>query len=78
MQLNTRRKCLDKFATIMAAITGARSFSLSSLRLRPRDQTPPLGISLAAAAIRTTEFYYFSGTGSNDGYPREDHVLVTV
>jgi enamine deaminase RidA (YjgF/YER057c/UK114 family) len=21
--------------------------------------------------------YYFSGTGSNDGYPREDHVLVT-
>jgi enamine deaminase RidA (YjgF/YER057c/UK114 family) len=21
--------------------------------------------------------YYFSGTGSNDGYPKEDHVLVT-
>ena len=21
--------------------------------------------------------YYFSGTGSNDGYPRDDHVLVT-
>jgi enamine deaminase RidA (YjgF/YER057c/UK114 family) len=30
-----------------------------------------------AASHTHDGIYYFSGTGSNDGYPKEDHILVT-
>ena len=54
------------------------------------QQAPPAGVSTApggaAGATPGTRrggnhthegIYYFSGTGSNDGYPKGDHVLVT-
>lgn len=77
MQINTRRRYFNAFATMAAAITGA-----SSLVAR---QTPPEGApSNNPPATRHRGgnhihdgIYYFSGTGSNDGYPKDDHVLVT-
>lgn len=38
----------------------------------PVGDTPRRGNSHTQNGI-----YYFSGTGSNDGYPKDDHVLVT-
>jgi enamine deaminase RidA (YjgF/YER057c/UK114 family) len=69
MQTSIRRRYFNKFATTIAAITGA-PILLAQQPQAPRAQPP-----------RNTHthngVYYFSGTGSNDGYPREDHVLVT-
>jgi enamine deaminase RidA (YjgF/YER057c/UK114 family) len=61
---------------MMAAVTGAPVLFA---------QQPPAGAAPAAApaggARRNNHtnngIYYFSGTGSNDGYPKDDHVLVT-
>lgn len=38
----------------------------------PAGDTPRRGSSHTHNGI-----YYFSGTGANDGYPKDDHVLVT-
>jgi enamine deaminase RidA (YjgF/YER057c/UK114 family) len=78
MKIDTRRWYLNTFGTMMAAVTGARVLSA--------QQQPPAGGAAAAGAAgerprRSTHtvngIYYFSGTGSNDGYPKDDHVLVT-
>ena len=76
MNINTRRRYFNKFATMMAAVTGAPILFA---------QQPPAGAapsaSTAGGARRNNHthngIYYFSGTGSNDGYPKDDHVLVT-
>ncbi len=77
MQVNARRRYFNQFATMMASITGARVLfaqqpaqpagtpAANSAGSRPRNNHTHDGI------------YYFSGTGSNDGYSREDHILVT-
>ncbi|HEX4232658.1 MAG TPA: RidA family protein [Bryobacteraceae bacterium] len=76
MQINSRRRYFSVFATMAAAVTGA-----STLFAR---QAPPGGASSNPAAGRHRGsshihdgIYYFSGTGANDGYPKDDHVLVT-
>jgi enamine deaminase RidA (YjgF/YER057c/UK114 family) len=38
------------------------------------DQNPP---RRSPGSHTHNGIYYFSGTGANDGYPKEDHVLVT-
>jgi len=76
MNINTRRRYFNKFATMMAAVTGAPILFA---------QQPPAGAAAPPApaggrprANHTHNgIYYFSGTGSNDGYPKDDHVLVT-
>jgi len=77
MQVNSRRRYFNKFATMMAAMTGARILVA---------QQPSQGASTPAASPAGNRprnnhthngIYYFSGTGSNDGYPKDDHVLVT-
>jgi enamine deaminase RidA (YjgF/YER057c/UK114 family) len=60
-QNSTRRRYFNKFATIFAAVTGA-----PILFAQPRRNSHI-----------QNGIYYFSGTGSNDGYPKDDHVLVT-
>jgi enamine deaminase RidA (YjgF/YER057c/UK114 family) len=77
MQIDTRRWCIRKFTAIVTAVTGTP--------LLLAQQTPPGGNRPATAPgdqpRRASHIhngiYYFSGTGSNDGYSREDHVLVT-
>jgi len=77
MKIDTRRRYFGKLAKTMSAVAGARILFA---------QQPPAGgaQSTAPAADRPRGnnhirdgVYYFSGTGSNDGYGREDHVLVT-
>lgn len=77
MQINTRRKYLSKISAIAAAVTGAPL-------LLARQASPgatPAGSPAGARPRRSNHthdgIYYFSGTGSNDGYPKDDHVLVT-
>ncbi len=78
MKIDTRRWYLNTFGTMMAAATGARVLFA--------QQQPPAGGAAPAAAggerpRRSTHtvngIYYFSGTGSNDGYGKDDHILVT-
>ena len=76
MQINSRRRCFNKFATMMAGVTGARVLFA--------QQPPQSGAPAASPAGNRPRnnhtqngIYYFSGTGSNDGYSRDDHILVT-
>src|SRR5436190_375607 len=77
MKIDTRRWCIRNFTAIVTAVTGTP--------LLLAQQTPPGGARSATAPADQPRrashihngIYYFSGTGSNDGYSREDHVLVT-
>lgn len=84
MGINTRRKFVGKMTTLAAFVTGAKLFA---------EQASGGGSSASAPAPQSADkdaprrsnaehhvhegVYYFSGTGANDGYPKEDHVLVT-
>ena len=76
MQLTNRRKYFQKVATMVTAVAGVRTIF---------GQTAPAGGSTAGGARNQAGtnnrvhdgIYYFPGIGSNSGYPREDHVLVT-
>jgi enamine deaminase RidA (YjgF/YER057c/UK114 family) len=84
MDINTRRKFVGKMTALAAFATGAKLFA---------QQAPGAGTSAAASMPQNADkdasrrsnadhhvhegIYYFSGTGANDGYPKEDHVLVT-
>ncbi len=81
MAINTRRNFFTKISGIAAFLTGAKLFA----------QQPPSNGSSATPSTMPQEaarrpnadhpvnegIAYISGTGSNDGYPKEDHVLVT-
>jgi enamine deaminase RidA (YjgF/YER057c/UK114 family) len=83
METNTRRNFFGKMTAMAALLTGApRLFG---------QQAPPAGAPTPGSAPATggdaprrsggnhtlNGIYYFSGTGSNDGYGKDDHVLVT-
>jgi enamine deaminase RidA (YjgF/YER057c/UK114 family) len=72
MEINTRRSFFAKIAAMAAAVAGVpRAFA---------QQAPPAAVPAPSprGANHTHDgIYYFSGTGSNDGYPKDDHVLVT-
>ena len=86
MRINTRRDFFGKLAAMVAFLTGAPNFFGqqapaagtsnvgSTPKSGPSEDTPrrPGGNNHTLNGI-----YYFSGTGSNDGYSREDHILVT-
>ncbi len=74
--MNTRRKYLVKISAIMS--------TLAAGRIMFGKQTAPgpmSGKSGADSSRRENHIsngiYYFSGTGANDGYPKDDHVIVT-
>jgi enamine deaminase RidA (YjgF/YER057c/UK114 family) len=78
MEIETRRNFFGKMG-VMAAVAGCATQLFG-------QQTPPAGASAPSAdaprpAGRSNHIhegiYYFSGTGANDGYPKDDHVLVT-
>jgi len=82
MEINTRRSFFSKAAAMAALVTGA-------LKTFGQQQAPAAGTPIPASAPGGDAthrpganhihegIYYISGTGSNDGYPKEDHVLVT-
>jgi enamine deaminase RidA (YjgF/YER057c/UK114 family) len=61
---------------MMAAVTGARVLSAQQAPAAPAA-APQAGGERRRANHTVNGIYYFSGTGSNDGYSREDHILVT-
>src|SRR6516165_10801427 len=85
MERNTRRTFFGRFGAMLAFLTGGARLSASGVS--PAGPQAPGGQSAAApggdaprrpAGSHTVNgIYYFSGTGSNDGYPKDDHVLVT-
>ncbi len=83
METKTRRYFFGKITAIAALLTSApRLFA---------QQASPAGTPTSGSASMTggdaprrpggnhtlNGIYYFSGTGSNDGYGKDDHVLVT-
>ena len=82
MDINTRRKFFGRFAAMAAFISGTKLFAqqasgggnsgTSSTGQNPEKDAPRRSDHHVNEGI-----YYISGTGSNDGYPKEDHVLVT-
>jgi enamine deaminase RidA (YjgF/YER057c/UK114 family) len=85
MTINTRRNFFGKMATIMAFVTGSpKLFARQASAASPKAGSPPADATNKDIPRRPSGdhhtlngIYYFSGTGSNDGYPKEDHVLVT-
>jgi enamine deaminase RidA (YjgF/YER057c/UK114 family) len=87
MEIKTRRSFFGKIAAMTAVVISTPKLfaqqdppSVGS----PAPGTAPVAGPGGDAPRRSgagnhthNGIYYFSGTGSNDGYPREDHVLVT-
>jgi enamine deaminase RidA (YjgF/YER057c/UK114 family) len=86
MQSNTRRTFFGKIAALTAALTGATKLFAQQPQTPPAGTSSPVGAPSPSQATETARprgahhiqngIYYFSGTGSNDGYPKEDHVTV--
>ena len=78
MGIDSRRSFFGRMAAMAAVVAG-----------RPKlfaQQAPPVSAPTpggdrprrAGGNNRVHDgIYYFSGTGSNDGYPKDDHILVT-
>jgi enamine deaminase RidA (YjgF/YER057c/UK114 family) len=80
MGINSRRNFFSRIAGITAFITGAKLFASQSTATGNSATAPnaPQGAPRPSGEHHVYDgIYYFSGTGSNDGYPKEDHVLVT-
>jgi enamine deaminase RidA (YjgF/YER057c/UK114 family) len=86
MAINSRRNFVGKIAALAAFVTGAPKLFAQQT---PSAASPAPGSASPEAPAKDTPrrssgehhthegIYYISGTGSNDGYPKEDHVLVT-
>jgi len=88
IETNSRRSFFGKLAAMAIILTGASRLSAQQAAPTqqpiPAPQSAPSGSSATDAnRARPTGnhtyngIYYFSGTGSNDGYPKDDHVTVT-
>jgi enamine deaminase RidA (YjgF/YER057c/UK114 family) len=85
MEINTRRSFFGKLATMAAVVTGAtKLFAQQAPAATP--PAPPAGAPRRGGGgggfgggprnnVHDGVFW-FSGTGSNDGYGREDHITV--
>jgi enamine deaminase RidA (YjgF/YER057c/UK114 family) len=77
MQINTRRRYFNRFATIVAAVSGAPMLFAQQTPPADAPSTSPAGDRPRRSSHTHNGIYYFSGTGSNDGYPKDDHIFVT-
>jgi enamine deaminase RidA (YjgF/YER057c/UK114 family) len=81
MASNTRRNFFGRITAFAAVVTAIPKLFAQQAPAGGAAATPPSGADKDAR--RSGEhhiydgIYYFSGTGANDGYPKEDHVLVT-
>jgi enamine deaminase RidA (YjgF/YER057c/UK114 family) len=75
MEVNSRRRFFGKIA-VLAGIAAGTSKLFA-------QQAPPSVVPPGSPPRRSGNnhvqngIYYFSGTGANDGYPKDSHVLVT-
>ena len=83
MEISSRRGFFGKAASMAAMAFGAsRLFGQQAPAVAAPSTpqaTPPAGSERPRRFGNRIHdgIYYFSGTGSNDGYGREDHVTVT-
>jgi len=90
MGITTRRNLFGKMAAISALVTGARKFFAQQVpaAATPTATSTPGSTAVARPGSDTSRrpggehhthngIHYISGTGSNGGYPKEDHLLVT-
>jgi enamine deaminase RidA (YjgF/YER057c/UK114 family) len=86
MEMNTRRNFFATITAMAALIAGARKLFAQHAPVAGASTTG--GASVGGPSGDTPHrpgivnhtyngIYYFSGTGSNDGYSKDDHVLVT-
>jgi enamine deaminase RidA (YjgF/YER057c/UK114 family) len=79
MEKDARRGFLSKIAAITAVLAGAPKLFAQ----QATASGPPSATSSGSEMPRQrnshvqNNIYYFSGTGSNDGYGKDDHILVT-
>jgi enamine deaminase RidA (YjgF/YER057c/UK114 family) len=76
MQIDTRRMYLNQFAKMMAVAGAPILFAQ-----QPPSAGAPSNSTAGDRSGRSSHIhngiYYFSGIGSNDGYSKDDHILVT-
>jgi len=83
MDWNTRRGFLGKLAALTAFATRGTKLFAQQTPAAPAPGSAPQGAPGGDAPRRPggshthNGIYYFSGTGANDGYPKDDHVVVT-
>jgi enamine deaminase RidA (YjgF/YER057c/UK114 family) len=83
MEPNTRRNFVGKIAAIATLLTSAPRLmaqqAVPAGAPTPGSASPPAGDAprRPGGSHTVNGIYYFSGTGSNDGYGKDDHVLVT-
>jgi enamine deaminase RidA (YjgF/YER057c/UK114 family) len=78
---NTRRNFFSKISAMAALVTSTRLFARQTPVANPGVPAPAPSTDAARRAGGPHHIqdgiYYISGTGANDGYPKDDHVLVT-
>jgi enamine deaminase RidA (YjgF/YER057c/UK114 family) len=82
MEINSRRGFLGKAAAIAAVVAGGSKIAAAqqpAATAAPAQSGTIPGVNDSPRRNSHVQngIYYFSGTGSNDGYPKDDHVLVT-
>ncbi len=83
MTSDTRRTFFGRMAALTAFVgAGPKLFAQQTVPGTPASgsasQNAPAGDAPRRGSSHTHNgIYYFSGTGANDGYPKDDHVLVT-
>ena len=79
--VNSRRSFFSKIAGMAAVFAGASKLfaqqSPAAGAAMPEERRAARGAVAGPATTSTMVSYYFSGIGSNDGYPHDDHVTVT-
>src|SRR5215813_7248652 len=79
METDTRRGFFGKMVTIAAALAGMLKLFVqqpapsAAVPSTPGGDVPPR----PRGSHTHNGIHYFSGTGSNDGYGKDDHILVT-
>jgi len=83
MRNDTRRNFFGRIAALTAFLGGvpklfAQQTAPGAQAAAGPPQNTPVGDTPRRGSSHTHGgIYYFSGTGANDGYPKDDHVLVT-
>ena len=83
MPTNARRNFVRKIAAIVAYVISTKLFAQQAPDASTSASKPPSKADKHSPRRSGGEphiydgIYYISGTGANDGYPKEDHVLVT-
>lgn len=71
METSTRRSFLGRAGAMAAALSGAPALLAQQPAAASEKHAQPHGNHVHNG------IFYFSGTGANDGYPADDHVVVT-